>query len=60
MLQQPNHAPNLEMLIENFDKALAHPDAADLDQLRKKGGRGAGITEELFKKQILRRLLQNS
>ena len=36
MLQQPNHAPNLEMLIENFDKALAHPDAADLDQLRKK------------------------
>ena len=28
MLQQPNHAPNLEMLIENFDKALAHPDAA--------------------------------
>ena len=35
MLQQPNHAPNLEMLIENFDKALAHPDAADLDQLRK-------------------------
>ena len=36
MLQQPNYAPNLEMLIENFDKALAHPDAADLDQLRKK------------------------
>ena len=36
MLQQPNHAPNLEMLIDNFDKALAHPDAADLDQLRKK------------------------
>ena len=36
MLQQPNHAPNLEMLIENFDKALAHPDAAALDQLRKK------------------------
>lgn len=36
MLQQPNHAPNLEMLIENFDKALAHPDAADLDQLRKR------------------------
>ena len=33
---QPNHAPNLEMLIENFDQALAHPDAADLDQLRKK------------------------
>ena len=61
MLQQPNHAPNLEMLIENFDKALAHPDAADLDQLRKKGGRGAGITEELFKKEdFLRKLLQNS
>ena len=36
MLQQPNHAPNLEMLIENFDKALAHPDAADLEKQKKK------------------------
>ena len=36
MLQEPIQASILEMLIENFDKALAHPDAADLDQLRKK------------------------
>lgn len=50
MLQQPNHAPNLEMLIENFDKALAHPDAAEPRPAAQKGGRGAGITEELFKK----------
>ena len=34
MLQQPNHAPNLEMLIENFDKALSHPDADDLERLK--------------------------
>ena len=24
---------NLDEMIENFDKALSHPDAADLDQL---------------------------
>ena len=36
MKKQPIHLPNLDAMIENFDKALAHPDAADLDQLRKK------------------------
>ena len=35
MKEQPDHMPNLDMLIENFDKALSHPDAADLDRLQK-------------------------
>lgn len=35
MKEQPNHMPNLDALIENFDKALSHPDANDLEQLRK-------------------------
>ena len=26
--------PNVDMLIENFDKALTHPDADDLQKLR--------------------------
>ena len=34
MKKQPIHLPNLDALIENFDKALAHPDAADLEQLK--------------------------
>lgn len=34
MKAQPDHAPNLDALIENFDKALSHPDAADLEQLK--------------------------
>ena len=34
MKAQPSHAPNLDALIENFDKALSHPDAADLEQLK--------------------------
>ena len=34
MKAQPGHAPNLDALIENFDKALSHPDAADLEQLK--------------------------
>lgn len=33
MLAAPNHAPNLEAMIENFDRALTHPDVADLDAL---------------------------
>ena len=45
MLQQPNHAPGCRR---------PRPAA-------QKGGRGAGITEELFKKEdFLRKLLQNS
>lgn len=34
MKAQPAHIPNLDALIENFDKALSHPDAADLEQLK--------------------------
>ena len=35
MLAAPDHAPNLEAMIENFDHALSHPDTADLDGLAK-------------------------
>ena len=35
MKEQPDPMPNLDMLIENFDKALSHPAAADLDSLQK-------------------------
>lgn len=35
MLESPDHAPNLPMMIENFDRALRHPDADDLAQLQK-------------------------
>ena len=31
----PDHMPNLDALIENFDRALSHPDTVDLDNLRK-------------------------
>lgn len=34
MLASPDHAPNLPMMIENFDRALSHPDADDLAQLK--------------------------
>ena len=34
MKKQPLHMPNLDALIENFDKALSHPDAEDLEQLK--------------------------
>ena len=27
--------PQLDMLIENFDRALSHPDKADLEKLQK-------------------------
>lgn len=30
----PDAAPNLDQLIDNFDRALSHPDAADLKNLR--------------------------
>lgn len=41
MLSAPEHAPNLEGMIENFDRALAHPDENDLAELKKTvtGGR---------------------
>ena len=34
MKKQPIHLPNLDALIENFDNALSHPDAEDLDRLK--------------------------
>ena len=34
MKSLPNPAPNLDMLIENFDRALSHPDENDLKRLR--------------------------
>ena len=34
MKEQPEHPANIDALIENFDSALSHPDADDLDRLR--------------------------
>ena len=34
MKAQPEHPANLDALIENFDRALPHPDAADLERLK--------------------------
>ena len=34
MKEQPDHMPNLDLLIANFDRALSHPDKEDLDKLR--------------------------
>lgn len=36
MREQPQCPPNVEMLIENFDRALSHPDEHDLAALREK------------------------
>ena len=33
MKERPDHALNLDELIENFDRALSHPDNEDLDRL---------------------------
>ena len=35
MKEQPEHPANVDMLIENFDRALSHPDADDLERLKK-------------------------
>ena len=35
MKAQSNPPANLDMLIENFDRALSHPDAEDLERLKK-------------------------
>ena len=34
MKEQPNPAPNLDMLIANFDRALTHPGEQDLQRLQ--------------------------
>ena len=31
---KPGHAPNVSAMIENFDRALSHPDAEDLAALQ--------------------------
>ena len=36
MKAQPDHMLNIDMLIENFDHALTHPDENDLNKLKKK------------------------
>ena len=33
MKEKPDHAPNLDELIRNFDRALSHPDNEDLERL---------------------------
>ncbi|WP_456031746.1 flavodoxin family protein BilS [Senegalimassilia anaerobia] len=33
MKEQPDHMPNIDVMIENFDKVLSHPDADDLEKL---------------------------
>ena len=34
MKENPEHPDNIDTLIENFDKALSHPDADDMEQLK--------------------------
>ena len=34
MKKHPLHLPNLDAMIENFDKAVSHPDADDLKRLK--------------------------
>ena len=34
MKEMPDAKPNLDALIENFDNALSHPDAEDLERLK--------------------------
>ena len=35
MRTAPNPMPNLDAMIENFDRAMSHPDEADLDGLKR-------------------------
>ena len=35
MKAQPEHPANIDALIDNFDRALSHPDEGDLERLRK-------------------------
>lgn len=35
MKEQPEHPANIDALIDNFDRALSHPDEDDLERLRK-------------------------
>ena len=33
--ENPEHPANLDLLIQNFDRALSHPDSEDLERLKK-------------------------
>lgn len=35
MKAQPEYPANIDALIDNFDRALSHPDEDDLERLRK-------------------------
>ena len=35
MKENPEHPVNLDLLIQNFDRALSHPDSEDLERLKK-------------------------
>ena len=35
MKENPEHPANLDLLIQNFDRALSHPDGEDLERLKK-------------------------
>ena len=35
MKENPEHPANLDLLIQNFDRALSHPDSEDLERLKK-------------------------
>ena len=35
MKETPDHPANLDVLIQNFDCVLSHPDANDLEKLKK-------------------------
>ena len=35
MKENPEHPANLDLLIQNFDRALSHPDKEDLERLKK-------------------------
>lgn len=34
MKENPEHPENIDALIENFDRALSHPDSDDLERLK--------------------------
>ena len=51
MKEQPDHMPNLDLLIANFDRALSHPDKKDLDLINSESwleGRNSKRKEEGF------------
>lgn len=49
MKEQPNHMPNIDAMIENFDKALAHPDDNDLNALKQLVANNAQLSSKSTK-----------